>query len=314
MKKTFHIIEKMQFTPEEKAGLLQNIEQIKAQLEAEGRSSRQTIFAVSQIAEALHRYHRDNFAPRITCCWGAGGTRLLFCEPPCGSNSAIFVKDRLLFVDGGFSCYHEELFHALRPFIPHLDGRKKDLLLTHTDIDHCGKMDTFDAVWLNRACADHFAAERSGKPGLRELLPDHAPYVRISKLLARYQPPSGQNFHLIGARRDDALLSFIGRVKWDNLTFEVYEGAGGHVVGEMVYIERSERLIFSGDIYINVKDQPRRQKEYNRIAPTLLTSVDADPDLARREREALFSLLSPGIWTLFGGHGAAMQIRIEKEH
>ena len=42
---------------------------------------------------------------------------------------------------------------------------------------------------------------------------------------------------------------------------------------------------------------------YNRYAPYLMTSVDTDSALAAREREALWPMLGPGVWTVFGGHG-----------
>lgn len=303
-------VAKVPFTAEEEAFLRQQGLLIKAQLEAQCRPTRQVFEAIRQIAEYLHRYRHKEFAPRITCRRGAAGTVLLFCEPPCGSNTVLLLKDRLLFVDAGFPCYHEALFSALRPFIEDFDTIPKDLLLTHADVDHCGRMDVYDRVFLNRACADNFAAERRGHPSLREEVTEHAPYVRISKLLSRYRPPTGENFHIIGERNNNDLLTFIGQVEWEGLCFEVYQGAGGHVVGETVYIEPRERLVFSGDIYINTKEQTRRQREYNRIAPALLSSVDTDPVLAGREREALFALLPSGKWTVFGGHGAVMDICI----
>ena len=53
---------------------------------------------------------------------------------------------------------------------------------------------------------------------------------------------------------------------------------------------------------------PADQAAFNRLAPYLMTSVDSDPALAARERDAVFALLGPGEWTLFGGHGAAMRV------
>ncbi len=307
MKRTFHTLEKMGVTAEEEAEVRRDAAAIRDFLAVQNRPSRQTFSAVGQIAEALFRYRHKDFAPRITCSQGAAGARLLFCEPPCGSNTAVFLGERLLFVDSGFACYQKALFDALKVYIPDFDHRPKDLLLTHADIDHCGGLDAFERVFLNADCASNFAAERQGLPGFREAEKEHAPYVRISKILSRYRPPSGKNFSLIGSRHGTGLLVPIGEVAWEDLRFSVWQGAGGHIKGETVFIEPRQKLVFSGDVYINVKEQTRRQREYNRIAPALLTSVDTDPALAARERAALFELLPPGKWTVFGGHGAAMQ-------
>lgn len=296
------------FSLEEELILREQGDKIKAHLEAQCRSTRPVFETIRQIGEALHRYHVKPFAPRITCKRGAGGTVVLFCEPPCGSNTAVLLKERLLFVDGGFPCYHEVLFAALKPFIPDFEQREKDLFLTHADIDHCGNLDAYAKVFLNRTCAENFASERAGKPCLRERVAEHAPYVQISKILSRYRPPSGRNFSVIGEKRGNALLEHIGTLRWEGLSFSVYQGMGGHIQGETVLVERKERIVFSGDLFINIKDQTRRQRAYNRLAPALLSSVDIAPDLAREERSAFRSLLADGNWTVYGGHGAPMII------
>ncbi len=110
---------------------------------------------------------------------------------------------------------------------------------------------------------------------------------------------------MIGGRppEADALLEPIGVLVLAGMEFQVYEGAGGHVPGEIVLVERRLRILFTGDIFVNVKDQIPRQQKFNKLAPYLMISVDTDPELARREREAVFSLLEPGEWLLFGGHG-----------
>ena len=100
----------------------------------------------------------------------------------------------------------------------------------------------------------------------------------------------------------------IGILSLDGLSFLLYEGQGGHVPGEMVLIEPSLKLVFSGDIYVNTKAQTKEQRDYNRIAPYLMTSVDIDATLAKEERNALLSLLSNGSWTIYGGHGAPIEI------
>ena len=73
-------------------------------------------------------------------------------------------------------------------------------------------------------------------------------------------------------------------------------------------MERRHRIAFTGDIYVNLKDFSREQAVFNRLAPYLMTSVDTDPQLAKREREAVLALLDPGPWQIFGGHGGAFTL------
>ena len=42
-----------------------------------------------------------------------------------------------------------------------------------------------------------------------------------------------------------------------------------------------------------------------------MTSVDTDPIAATAEREALMTLLSPGKWQIFGGHGGVMTVEVK---
>ena len=85
----------------------------------------------------------------------------------------------------------------------------------------------------------------------------------------------------------------------------------GRDPGEIVLVERQRRLVFTGDIYVNIKEFTREQSVYNRYAPYLMTSVDTDPALAAREREALWQILGPGAWNIFGGHGLNKELTIQ---
>ena len=73
--------------------------------------------------------------------------------------------------------------------------------------------------------------------------------------------------------------------------------------GETVLIDYQHHLAFTGDIYINLKDLTAEQKQYNQYAPILMTSVDSNPALCTKERQAILQRLGGGSWQIFGGHG-----------
>ena len=98
-------------------------------------------------------------------------------------------------------------------------------------------------------------------------------------------------------------LTLIGHYDFGDLHFEVYEGKGGHLKGETVLIEREQKVIFSGDIYINVHDLTEEQAKYNQYAPVLMTSVDTDRNLCAEERHMIMNMLEDGKWKIFGAHG-----------
>ena len=265
---------------------------------------------IKRFAEKLCSCKGDGFTPRISRHKGYCGTKILLIEPPCGSNICVMEsKGSLYFVDSGFPMYREETLAILRREIDGFDKKPKELLMTHADVDHVGLTDIFDRVHLSRKCSDSFAAERNGLPALREVNPVHAPYVKISKILSGYHPPKGDNFHVFGkADPVNGLFEYAGQLELGELLFEIYEGAGGHVAGECVFIERRERIAFTGDILVNIKGFTREQGAFNKLAPYLMTSVDTDPDLAKAERAELPKLLDGSGWIVIGGHGGIMNL------
>ena len=98
-------------------------------------------------------------------------------------------------------------------------------------------------------------------------------------------------------------LTQIGTFDFEELHFEVYEGKGGHLPGEVVLIDYNRHLAFTGDIYVNVHGLTPQQTEYNKYAPILMTSVDTDPKLCAMERRAVMQRLGVGDWQIFGSHG-----------
>ena len=75
-------------------------------------------------------------------------------------------------------------------------------------------------------------------------------------------------------------------------------------------IDREHRIAFTGDVYVNIHGMTPEQTAYNRYAPILMTSVDTDPKRCAAERQAVFALLSPGSWRVFGAHGSCREVRV----
>ena len=98
-------------------------------------------------------------------------------------------------------------------------------------------------------------------------------------------------------------LTQIGFFDFEELHFEVYEGKGGHLPGEIVLIDYSKHIAFTGDVFINTRGLTAEQAAYNQYAPILMTSVDTDPKLCLEERKAIMQRLGVGQWQIFGAHG-----------
>ena len=209
-------------------------------------------------------------------------------------------------MDSGYACYKEEMLEILRNLIPGFDTMHKRLLLTHADVDHCGLMDVFDEIIVSGRSAESLRCEYQGENGFRERNPLHRPYVNICKALTSYKEvvPDKLITPWQNVPELRGPLTQIGFFDFGDLHFEVYEGNGGHLPGEVILIDYENHIAFTGDVYINIHGLTAAQAEYNQYAPILMTSVDTNPKVCSEERKAILRRLGVGNWKIFGAHGS----------
>ena len=275
-------------------------------LDEQGLSPYRTFDSISKFAELLGASRGKAFSPRISTHKVTENTEIILIEPPCGSNTMIVRSNgKVLFVDSGYACYKEEMLEVFAKVIPDFNTIKKTILVTHADVDHCGLLPVFDQIIATHKTADCLRNEYLGNDGYREKNPLHKPYINICKILTSYKPVSPEKIITLWNDIDHLTepLTQIGFFDFEELHFEVYEGKGGHLPGEVVLIDYSNHIAITGDIYINVHGLTPEPSEYNQYAPILMTSVDTNPRLCANERSAIMQRLGVGNWQIFGAHG-----------
>ncbi len=275
-------------------------------LDSTGLSPYRTFDSINKFAELLSASKGENFSPRISTHKITDNTEITLIEPPCGSNTIIIKSnEKLLFIDSGYACYSDEMQKVLKKLIPDFSSVKKTILVTHADVDHCGLLPLFDEIIACRKTADCLRLEADGKDGFRERNALHKPYINICKILTSYRPVNPNKITTMWENIENPTepLTQIGFFDFEELHFEVYEGKGGHLPGEIVLIDYKNHIAFTGDIYINIHGLTHEQAEYNQYAPILMTSVDTDPKLCTEERNAVLQRLGVGKWQIFGSHG-----------
>ncbi len=275
-------------------------------LDEQGLSPYRTFDSISKFAELLGSAKGKNFNPRISTHKITDNTEIILIEPPCGSNTIIIKSNgKVLFVDSGYACYKEEMVGIFKKIIPDFDNMEKTILITHADVDHCGLLSVFDKVITSTKTARCLTNEYNGKNGYREENPLHKPYINICKILTSYETVNPDKVNAMWNDIENLTqpLTQTGFFDFEELHFEVYEGKGGHLPGEIVLIDYSKHIAITGDIYINTHGLTKEQAEYNQYAPILMTSVDTDPNLCLKERQAIMERLGVGNWQIFGAHG-----------
>ena len=296
----------MQLSEEVSRELLVHVNLAMQTLDEQGLSPYRTFDSISKFAELLGASKGENFNPRISTHKITDNTEIILIEPPCGSNT-IIVKScgKVLFADSGYACYSREMLEVIRNILPEFDTMEKSILVTHADVDHCGLLPMFDNIIASSKTAKCLKNEFDGIDGYRESNPLHKPYINICKILTSYKPVNPEKVIAMWNDTDTSRgpLTQIGFFDFEELNFEVYEGRGGHLPGEIVLVDYSNHIAITGDIYINMHALTHEQAKYNQYAPILMTSVDTDSKMCAEERNALIQRLGLGTWQIFGGHG-----------
>ena len=299
------LVKTMARTPEKKEELLVNVNLAMQTLDEQGLSPYKTFDSISKFAELLAQSKGENFKPRITEHYITEKTKITLIEPDCGSNTAIIESaGQRVFVDSGYACYKSEMLKLIKLLVPDFKSIKESLLLTHADVDHAGLLSEFDEIIVSQRSAQSLMAESDNLTGFREQNHLHLPYVNICKILTEYQKVDKSK---LCPRWNKSTLTApieqIGFYSVGELNFEVYEGKGGHLSGEILLIDFEHKIAFTGDVFINLSDLTKKQAEYNQYAPILMTSVDTDAKLCSKERLCFLQRLGVGEWSIFGGHG-----------
>lgn len=278
------------------------------QLDDHNEPPRKTFEYITRFAHFVAEHDAKRPSCRITRRRLTPRTSLTVIEPPCGSNISVIEDEggQLLLIDSGFECYKEDTTALLRELFPGFDQRPRELLLTHADCDHTGLHSLFDTIHLSRRSLDSFAREWQGQPNDRELNRKTLPYCRLSKMIAGYHPPKLAALKALDSMASDDRqpLSLIGHMTFADLYFDVYQGNGGHLPGEIVLIDEDNRVAATGDDYVNIHGYLPAQAAYNRLAPYLMTSVNEDSAKAKAILRELFARLDGKGYVILPGHGA----------
>ena len=275
-------------------------------LDERGLSPYRTFDSIGKIAEMLTENKGAAFSVRITRHRITDSSEIILIEPPCGSNTAIIKSaGEVLFVDCGYALYKDEMQKIFRDLFPDWDDMKKTVLVTHADVDHCGLLFMFDRILASEATAECLRLEYECGDGFREKNEIHRPYIKMCKILTAYAPPDPDKIEVMWKKRPvcDAPIVQVGFICVGELCFEVYEGQGGHLVGEIALVDYEHHVAFTGDIYVNLKEMTPAQAQYNKYAPILMAGVDTDAQLCRKQRNAIMQRLGTGAWQIFGAHG-----------
>ncbi|HJX55328.1 MAG TPA: MBL fold metallo-hydrolase [Methanoregula sp.] len=261
-------------------------------------------------ATAHEKFYADVQKLEIT------GQTTLFCfQMPCGGN--IFLIDtpeERVMIDTGYGIYHHDVMSMLSRYGLGDEKPVSRIIVTHADADHCGAAGYFTApVFMHEETLEIIKKNNRAYGSRSEHSVLEEFYTKMINLFSKFNTPIGVHCFSgpTGAMR--GIFPVMDTLMIGDLELEVLEGLGGHTRGQIYLYSQKAGLLFAADSVINFASLSRERADYSSLAAFLVTSVNVDSALAKKERKALLDLCSETDAALritgrrclvCGGHGA----------
>ena len=243
-------------------------------------------------------------------------TSTLFCfQPPCGGNIFLInTRDENVMIDTGYGIYHDDIMNMLSRY-GLLDEQKiSRIFITHADADHCGAAGFFSIpVFMHKDTLEIIKKNNRAYGSRSEHSVLEEFYTKMINIFSRFYSPKNVQTFAASPLAMRGIFPVLGIVKINDLEMEILEGLGGHTCGQVYLYSQKAGILFAGDSVINFSSLTKDRADYSSLAAFLVTSVNVDSELAKKERKALLDLafetdarlVAAGRRCLIcGGHGA----------
>jgi len=304
----------LQLSTETTMEFISESNRIMQKLQDKGENPDKVFDYIRRFAYFIGQHQGSNFKADIEKVRINDLVTLYSIEPPCGSNTYVLESaNELVLIDTGYAIYSNEMFDVFSKLFNNWEKRIKRVYITHADVDHCGLLSKLEGakICLNKKSADNLNRQYLGILDDREHNDIGLGYSKLSRIISGYIPPNPDRFDVLdyGTPEEHKDLLLIGNFTVADLEFEVLEGSGGHVRGEIVFVCRKYGIAFTGDILVNISGFTPERAEFNSLAPYLMRSVNIDSEKATEMRNQVTSLAKeignsnqkPCI--ICGGHG-----------
>jgi glyoxylase-like metal-dependent hydrolase (beta-lactamase superfamily II) len=274
--------------------LLGDINHIVQELMSLGKSPKEVFESILTTGKSLKTTSGEHFYADVQHITVNKGLDLYCFQPPCGGSIYLFSSpEEQVIVDTGYGIYYENVQDMFRAYNLLLPGKLSRIIVTHADADHCGATGCYHVPALMHKGTQEIIEEANRAYGSRSegsILEEV--YTRLIGLFSRFNPPG--TVVLLGDGQGDTMGLFpvIDRVTIGGLQFQVLGGLGGHQYGQIYLLNEEAGLIFTADTVINFEHLTSDRAAYSSLAAFLVTSVNVDSDIAKRERKSLFEIVS----------------------
>jgi glyoxylase-like metal-dependent hydrolase (beta-lactamase superfamily II) len=194
-------------------------------------------------------------------------------------------------IDTGYGIYAKDISILMGKLFPQCKERISRLIITHADADHCGAGGVYRVpAELHPGTLDIIRTANRAYGSRSEALVLEEIYTTMINLFSDFTPPENISLFLIDPIGERGGFPVNAKTDIGPYKFEVLEGLGGHLHGQIYLYCHDLGLLFTADTVINFAHLTPERATYNSLAVVLVTSVNVDSDLARIERRKLLDL------------------------
>jgi glyoxylase-like metal-dependent hydrolase (beta-lactamase superfamily II)/uncharacterized protein with ACT and thioredoxin-like domain len=223
--------------------------------------------------------------------------RLFGFRLPTSENVYVFRHgNELTMIDTGYGVYYKDFRKLLES--KSLDPASvRRIFVTHADADHAGMTGYFahdygTEVFMHPG-SRHVIKHNNrsyGTPGKLSNLNKY--YTRLVNRFTECRFPEKLRCFSTSAAGNAGDFPVTDTFKIGNLLFEVIESLGGHIPGNVFFLNREHGLLFTADYLLNIGSLSATDKQTLNVYKYLLVSPNSNSEVFRDEMKALKSLLA----------------------
>lgn len=300
--------------------LLGDINHVVQELMNRGKDPHVVFESVERTGETLKSTSGSGFYADVQRIPLADDLVLLCLQPPCGGS--VFLLDspgECVMVDTGYGIYARDMQWLIQKVAPGALGRLTRMLITHADADHCGAGGFYDVpAFMHSGTREIILVSNRAYGSRNQASVLEEVYTSLINLFSRFTPPLSPVLFPAGEKEKRGPFQILDTCTIGRHSFEVLEGLGGHLYGQVYLFSPDLGVFFTADTLINMDFLTPERAEFNSLAVNLVTSVNVDSGKAREERRAIVEIAQAFLGPFYqgregcllcGGHGPVSVLR-----
>jgi glyoxylase-like metal-dependent hydrolase (beta-lactamase superfamily II) len=206
-------------------------------------------------------------------------------QMPCGGTIFLFRSaDELVMVDTGYGIYHQDVFRLFARYRFCGGAHLSRIIITHADADHCGACGYYDIPVYMHPGTEAIIKKNNRAYGSRSegsVLESFC--TKMINLFSMFVCPKTVCLFPASGYSTRMIFPILATINISEVSLEVPGSPGGHLVGQVYLYSEKHGLLFAADSIINLSSLTPERSAFNVLADFLVTSVNVDSKLARRE-------------------------------